>query len=159
MPVSSTSGSTCIAGAIAAAAQDQARCCEQSDDAWLGPLGLRMTASPATAARFHPNILIHAEPVPSVPTTLLRRWATGQHDCVVIDITGRYAQIGTPAATGSYVDVADVSADPLRAVARPPRSVRSGVSVLDFSRVPTASSSAALGRDTVGPDSSSGADR
>jgi len=123
-----------LARAITGVARDRVGRSRRRRDGWLD--------TRSTAADVRPNIVVRGEAVSSVPTQLLRWWATGRHDCVVIDVEGRYAQIDLLAPGGRYVDVAQVSMDQLRVL----RTHQRGVSVLDFSHVPAAVRSRALGR-------------
>jgi hypothetical protein len=127
---------------ISGVAQDRPGRPRQPQDEWLNLPGTGPTITAVTAADTHPNIVVRSEAASTVPAQLLRWWATGRHECVVIDIDGRYAQFDLPAPAGRHVDVADVSADQLRAVLR----THHGVSFLDFSHVPAASRSTALSR-------------
>ena len=128
--------------AISGAAQDYAGRSRQRRGLWPNQPWPGLTVAPVTAAATHPNIAVWAGAVSGVPMQLLRWWAKDGQECVVIDIDGRYAQIDLPAPAGRYVDAARLSADGLRAVLR----TRHGVCVLDFSHVPAAFRSAALGR-------------
>jgi hypothetical protein len=129
-----------LASVISGAVQDRAERPWRRRDQWPPDAGVPVTRFAAADAR--PNLLVRGEAFSSVPTQLLRWWAPGRHDCVIIDIDGRYARIDLPAPDGRHVDVAHVSMDQLREVLRG----RSGVSVLDFSHVPAAVGSTTLAR-------------
>jgi hypothetical protein len=66
--------------------------------------------------------------------------APGQ-ECVIVDLDGRYAQLGLSAPDGRIIDVANVREEELRALLR----ARFRVSVLDCSRCPDDSRSKAVG--------------
>jgi hypothetical protein len=130
------------ASVISGISQGEAGRCRQRPVEWLNPPGPGLTSTRATQADRHPNIVVQGEAVDTVPLQLLRWWASAGHECVVIDMDGRYAQIDLPAPASGYVDLAEVPADQLGAVLR----TRYGVSVLDFSHLPGASRSMSIGR-------------
>jgi hypothetical protein len=72
-------------------------------------------------AAARPNLVVQGQAASSVPTQLLRWWAQGHRDCVVID--GRYPWIDLIAQGGRYADAAHMSAGQLREMlqARRPR--------------------------------------
>jgi hypothetical protein len=94
----------------------------------------------ATSRGARASIAVQAGSVSTVPMRLLRRWAAARHECVVIDLDGRYSELDLP-APGRIVDVADLSADELCEVVR----ARRRVSVLGFSHVTAESRSNAVG--------------
>jgi len=129
-----------LARVISGVVQDRAVRPRRCRDQW--PPGAAGRFARFTVAQARPNLLVHGEAVWSVPAQLLRWWAPGRHDCVVVDLEGRYAPIDLPAPGGRYIDVAHVSADQLREVLR----ARHGVAVLDFSHIPAALRGTALTR-------------
>jgi hypothetical protein len=133
-----TPGDRELAGAISGVMQDRTTRPRRRPDHWPPDLDLPVRCAAADAL---PNLLVRGEAVGEVPALLLRWWAAGRHDGVVIDIDGRYAKISPPDPGSRYIDVADASGDELYEVLQG----RRGVSVLDFSNVPTGVRTMALG--------------
>jgi hypothetical protein len=125
---------------ISGTVPDRAARPRQGRDEWPARAGLPITCCTTAGAR--PNLVVQGQAVSSVPTQLLRWWAQGHRDCVVIDIDGRYPWTDLIAHGGRYADAAHMSADQLREMLQ----ARRGVSVLDFSHIPAAVRSTALSR-------------